>query len=349
MKFTLGQIAGMLGADLVGDPSVEVSTVAKIEEGHAGSISFLANPKYVSYIYTTDASAVLVARDFEPQAPIKSALLRVDDPYSAFTALLEQADRFMRQSKRGVDERSFVAASAKVGEGVYIGAFAYVGENAVIADGVAVYPNSYVGDFVKIGRNSTLYPNVTVYQRCEIGESCVLHAGAVLGSDGFGFAPQADGSYRKVPQLGNVVLGNEVEIGANTVIDRATMGSTRVADGVKLDNLIQIAHNVEIGKNTVIAAQTGISGSTKLGQQCMIGGQVGIVGHLRIASGTKLGAGSGVAKNITEEGQSFRGAPIQPYNRQLRTEVLVRQLIEMEERLKALEKIAGKNAEKNHQ
>lgn len=342
MKFTLGQIAALLGAEVVGNPAIEVFTISKIEEAQAGSITFLSNPKYTPYIYTTQASAVIVSRDFMPQGAVTAALLRTDNPYNAFTMLLEFAEKALRGFKSGIEQPCHIAPSAKIGANVYIGAFAYIGDGAVIEEGASIYPNSYVGDFAKVGKNSTLFANVSLYHHCEIGANCIIHAGTVIGSDGFGFAPQADGSYRKIPQLGNVVVEDNVEIGGNTVIDRATMGSTRIGIGVKLDNLIQIAHNVEIGKNTAVAAQAGISGSTKIGERSIIGGQAGLVGHLRIANGTKIDAQSGVVKSVEEENKAFRGSPAQPYRKQLKSEVLFMQLDVMAQQIRALEqKIAS--------
>lgn len=343
MKFSLGQIAAMLGGTLEGPAQAEVSTISKIEEAQPGSIAFLANPKYIPYLYTTQATAVLISTEFEPQQPVAAALIRVPDPYSAFTTLLGFADRMLRQAPRGIHERAVIAPSARVGEGVYIGPNAYVGEHAVIGDGVAIYPGVCVGDHVKIGKETVIQSNVTIYHRCEIGDRCTIHAGTVIGSDGFGFAPQADGSYKKVPQLGNVLIGDDVEIGANTVIDRATMGSTRIGNGVKLDNLIQIAHNVEIGVNTAVAAQAGISGSTKIGEQCVIGGQAGIVGHLQIAAHTKIDAQTGVARSVKEEGQALRGSPAQPYRQQLRSEIVFMQLDQLAKEVARLRKLLDNN------
>ncbi len=337
LRFSVFQIAGLLGGKVEGNGEKQISMIAKIEEAEEGSISFLANPKYESYLYTTQASAVIVSHDFIPAEVVSATLIRVEDPYLAFTILLNKVQEQI-QKKSGIEEPSFIAPNAKVGKEVYIGAFSYVGYYAEIGDGAKIYPGTYIGDGVKVGKNTVIYPNVTIYGQSIIGENCILHAGSVIGSDGFGHAPQPDGSYMKVPQTGNVVLGNAVEVGANTTIDKATLGSTIVGDGVKLDNLIQIAHNVSIGKNTVIAALTAIAGSTAIGSNCMLGGQVGIVGHIRIADGVKIGAKSGVSKNIKEENTNWRGAPVQEYRQQLKSEAVFRQLDSLLKRVAFLEK-----------
>lgn len=337
MKFSASQIAQLLGAEIEGNPDIEVFTLSKIEEGLPGSICFLANPKYTPYLYSTQASIIIVAKTLELAQPVNATLLRVENPYAAFSALLEQAQAMMAQ-KSGIEQPCFISPSAKIGKNVYIGAFAYIGQHVIIADNAKIYPHTYVGDNAKIGENTAIHANVSVYAHCEIGRNCIIHSGVVIGSDGFGHAPQADGSYKKVPQIGNVVIEDEVEIGANTAIDRATMGSTIIRKGVKLDNLIQVAHNVEIGKNTAIAAQTGISGSTKLGENCLIGGQVGFVGHIVIADGVQIGAQSGVSKNITEKGSAWRGSPVQAYRQQLKSEAVFRQLDALTKKIQALEK-----------
>lgn len=339
MKFSLGQIAAILHADIEGDPTIEIHDLAKVEEGKSGSITFLANPKYASYVYETKASAVIVRRDFVPQKPIKAALLRVDDPYSAITILLTKVNEILHPPKKGIEHPVYIDAHAKLGKDVYIGAFSYIGKGAQIGDNVQIYPNVYIGDKVKVADGSILYAGVKVYQGCAIGQSCILHAGAVIGSDGFGFAPQEDGSFIKVPQTGNVVIEDHVEIGSNTVIDRATMGSTYIRAGAKLDNLVQIAHNVEIGSHTAIAAQAGIAGSTQIGPHCQIGGQAGIVGHLKIAAQTKIDAQSGVAKSVKKPGLAFRGSPAQPYSNQLRSEIVFRQLDSIQKRLNKIERL----------
>lgn len=337
MKFKVGEIAGMIGAQVEGDPEQWISSLAKIEEGGPGSLSFLANPKYEAYLYTTLATAVIVASDFEAKQPVPAILLRAKDPYMAFAQLLQRFMQFV-QNKSGIEQPSFIAETAQIGQGVYIGAFAYIGHGAVVGDGAKVYPHCYVGDYASVGEGSTLYANVSVYYGCKIGKHCIVHSGAVIGSDGFGFAPQPHGGFQKIPQTGIVRVEDDVEIGACTTIDRATLGETVVRKGAKLDNLIQVAHNVEIGENTVIAAQTGISGSTKIGQHCMIGGQVGIVGHIKLADGTKIGAQSGVSKSVDENGRALRGSPAQDYKQQLRSEAVFRNLDALDKRLHQLEK-----------
>lgn len=337
MKFTLGQIATLLSAKLEGNPGIEISDLSKIQEGRTGSLSFLANPKYLPFIYTTKASAVIVSEDFIPKEPIEAALLRVKDPYAAFTLLLQKVAEFQQSAKAGIDDHTFIAPDATIEAGVYIGAFSYISSKAVIGKGVQIHPQVYIGEGVNIGEGSIIFPHTTIYHQTQVGAKCIIHAGARIGSDGFGFAPQADGSFQKIPQLGRVVLENEVEIGANVCIDRATMGETRIKKGVKLDNLVQIAHNVEIGSNSVIAAQSGIAGSTTLEESCMIGGQVGVVGHLRIAKGSKIDAQSGVNKSIEKPGQAFRGSPIQLYRDQLRSEMVFRKLADMYKRMEELE------------
>lgn len=338
LSFPLSHIAALLQATIEGDADQQIHTLSKIEEGTAGSIAFLANPKYEHYLYSTAASAVIVANDFQPRQALKTTLLRVADPYAAFTLLLQQAQTLLQQPKTGIESPSYIAPSAQIGKEVYIGAFAYIGEHAVIGDFAQIYPHTYVGDGVHIGAHTTLHANVSVYAKCKLGNHCIIHAGVVIGSDGFGHAPQADGSYLKIPQLGNVVIEDRVEIGANTTIDRATMGSTIIKEGVKLDNLIQIAHNVVLGKHTVIAAQTGISGSTQIGENNMIGGQVGFVGHISTAKGVKIGAQSGVSKSIKTENSAWKGSPAQDYNQQLKSEAVFRQLADLMRRVNELER-----------
>jgi UDP-3-O-[3-hydroxymyristoyl] glucosamine N-acyltransferase len=310
MQFTAAQIAGMLSGKVEGDENVWVNNLSKIEEGKPNTLTFLANPKYVDYIYTTAASVAIVGNDFiaEKQLPPTLTLIRVADAYGSFAKLLEAYNQF-RQPKPQIDAQSKIAETAKVGANVYVGAFAYIGENAAIEEGVKIYPGCYIGDNVRIGKNTTIYPGVRIYADCVIGAECTMHSGVIIGADGFGFAPNSENNYSKVPQIGNVIIEDHVEVGSNTSIDRATLGSTIIRKGVKLDNLIQIAHNVEIGENTVIAAQTGIAGSTHIGKNCMIGGQVGIVGHLKIADGTKIAAQSGVGKDITEPNTIVQGSP----------------------------------------
>ncbi len=337
MYFTAEQIAALIQGKIEGNPDAAVNNVARIEEGKPGELSFLANPKYTAYIYTTQASIVLVNDDFQPEKPVVSTLIRVKDPYTAFATLLDFYNRF-RSDKKGISGLSFISESAVCGEEVYIGEFAFVGDRVNIGNRVKVYPQVYIGDDCVVGDDTVLHPGVKLYAGTVIGARCTIHAGSVLGSDGFGFAPQAGNEYQKVPQIGNVVLEDDVEIGANTTIDRATLGSTHIRKGVKLDNLIQIAHNVEIGENTVIAAQTGISGSTKVGRDCMFGGQVGLAGHLQIADGVKLAAQSGVGSSLREKDQVYMGSPVMPLSEYKRVVVYMKRLEQMSDRIKALEK-----------
>ncbi len=308
MTFSAKQIAGLLKGIVEGDPDVTVHKLAKIEEGEPGSLTFLANPVYTPYIYSTDASIVIVNQDFKPEQAVKCTLIRVENAYESFARLLEIYNQ-IKMNQAGISEKSSIAPTARLGKKIYIGEFAVIGENAAIGDNVKIFPQVFIGDNAKIGDNTILYSGVKIYSDCVIGKSCVFHAGVAIGGDGFGFAQQQDKNYRKVAQIGNVVVEDFVEIGSNTTIDRATLGSTIIRKGVKLDNLIQIAHNVEVGENTVIAAQTGISGSTKIGCNCMIGGQVGIAGHLVIANNVKIGAQSGVSSSIKEDGRVLIGTP----------------------------------------
>ncbi|WP_431199376.1 UDP-3-O-(3-hydroxymyristoyl)glucosamine N-acyltransferase [Mucilaginibacter sp. P19] len=304
MQFTAHDISLLLNGTVEGDPSATVSQLAKIEEAGAGSLSFLANPKYEQFLYTTNASIVIVNNDQQLTEPVKATLIRVENAYSAFTVLLDKYNTF-RLDKKGIEQPSFIHPTAQVGAGVYIGAFAYIGQNASIGDNCKIYPNVNVGDNATLGNNVTLFAGATVYFDCVIGNNVIVHSGAVIGSDGFGFAPNPDGTYTKIAQIGNVILEDDVEVGSNTTIDRATMGSTIVRKGAKIDNLIQIAHNVEIGAHTVIAAQSGISGSTKIGERVVIGGQVGFAGHLNIANGSQFSAQTGINGSITEEGKAW--------------------------------------------
>jgi len=344
MKFTSRQIAELLGGKVEGDPNAEVSGIARIEEGTAGTLTFLANPAYTHYIYTTGSTLAIVSNAFMPDKPLPEGLtlIRVPDPYTAFARLLE-IHASMTKRKTGKSDLSFVSSSAQVGSDPYIGEFAYIGERVTIGDRVQIYPQVYIGDDVKIGNDTTLYPGVRIYQGCIIGNHCTIHGGTVIGSDGFGFAPQDDKNYLKVPQVGNVILEDHVEVGANTTIDRATIGSTIIRRGVKLDNLIQVAHNVEIGENTVIAAQTGLSGSVKFGKNCMVGGQVGLVGHIVIADNVKIGARSGVENSLTKEGAVVFGAPAIDASRARRNYVhwrnfddIVRKINQLEKQIKQL-------------
>ena len=308
MEFSAKQIAELLNGKIIGDSDIKVSSVSKIEEGFAGSLSFLANPKYIQYLYTTKSSIVLINNSFNPEKEVQSTLIKVEDAYQAFASLLEIYSQ-QKSHKEGISAASIIEESAKIGEHVYIGANSYIGVNSVIGDQTKIYPNTYIGDNVKIGNKVTVFSGVNIYSDCIIKNGCVFHSGVVVGSDGFGFAPKNASEFKKVPQIGNVIIEDNVEIGANTTIDRATLGSTILRKGVKLDNLIQVAHNVEIGENTVIAAQTGIAGSTKIGKNCMIGGQVAIAGHLTIADNVKAGAKAGIAQSVKEEGVILQGIP----------------------------------------
>ena len=337
MEFTATTIAGFLNGEIEGDPGIKVNTIAKIEEGHEGALSFLANPKYEHYIYSTGSSVVLVNKSFIPSGKIEATLIRVENAYEAFASLLRLVDQ-SRPRKKGIHSTAIIESTAKVGSDVYIGAYTYIGENCIIGEGCSVYPHVYIGDNTKLGINCTLNPGVKIYHDCILGEGCIIHAGTVIGSDGFGFAPQSENEYMKIPQLGNVILEDLVEVGANVTIDRATMGSTIIRRGVKLDNLIQIGHNVEVGENTVMAAQTGIAGSTKIGRNCMFGGQAGISGHIRIANGSKIGAQAGIAGDVKEENTVILGSPAFDIKQFLRSSVVFKRLPEMKTKIETLEK-----------
>lgn len=307
MEFSANQIAQLANGTVEGDGDVKISTVAKIEEGHPGAISFLANPKYIQYIYTTKSSAVLVSKDFVPEHPVSATLIRVDDPYATIAHLLTIVQQMMTPQLKGIEQPSFIAEGVKVDDESYVGAFAYIGRGVKLGKNVKIYPQAYVGDGCTIGDNTTLYAGVKIYHGCRIGDNCIIHAGAVIGADGFGFAPTEHG-YDKIPQIGNVEIADNVEIGANTTVDRAMMGSTRIEKGVKLDNLIQIGHNCRVGENTVMAAQAGVAGSTKVGQWCMVGGQVGLAGHIQVGDKVQIAAQSGVPKSV-KAGSRIFGAP----------------------------------------
>jgi UDP-3-O-[3-hydroxymyristoyl] glucosamine N-acyltransferase len=307
MKFSAQQIAEILNGEIAGNPEVTVHSLSKIEEGQEGTLSFLSNPKYNSFIYSTLASIVIVNKTFIPESPIAATLIKVDDAYSAFSQLLEFYNQ-IKLSKSGIEQPSFMSESVVYGENMYLGSFSYLGNNIKIGKNVKIYPNSFIGDNCVIGDNTILFAGVKIYSESIIGNNCVIHSGTIIGSDGFGYAPTEDGSYKKVPQIGNVIIEDNVEIGSLTTIDRATLGSTIIRKGVKLDNQIQIAHNVEVGSNTVIAAQTGIAGSTKVGSNCQIGGQVGIAGHLIIGNGVRIQAQSGIGRNI-KDAETLQGSP----------------------------------------
>lgn len=308
MEFSAESIAVLVNGKVEGDPKAVVSTFAKIEEGHPGALSFLANPKYTHFIYETKSTIVLVGNDFVAEKPISATLIRVDNPYETIAHLLEIVKSATTQLPSGVEQPSFVAEGVELPEGVYVGAFAYVGRGAKLGNGVKIYPQAYVGENVEIGECTIVNPGVKIYHGCRIGKRCVIHSGAVIGADGFGFAPEADGSYSKIPQMGIVEIGDDVEIGANTAVDRAMMGATRLANGVKLDNLIQIAHNVQVGRNTAMAAQAGVAGSAKIGDNCMIGGQVGVSGHITVGDRAQIGAQAGVPNSV-KEGARLLGTP----------------------------------------
>jgi UDP-3-O-[3-hydroxymyristoyl] glucosamine N-acyltransferase len=311
MVFTASQIAGILEGEVEGNPEIAVHKLAKIEEGEKGSLTFLANQKYTPYIYTTKASITIVNKDFTPDKKIATTLIKVEDAYESFSKLLEYYDQ-VKNTKTGIENPVFLSESATHGEGLYMGAFSYVGENVTMGSNVKIYPNAYVGDNVQLGDNVKILAGAKIYSESVLGKNCVIQSGAIVGSDGFGFAPSKDGTYSKIPQTGNVILEDDVDVGAGTTIDRATMGSTILRKGVKLDNQIQIAHNVEIGEHTVIAAQTGIAGSTKIGKRCMIGGQVGIVGHITIGDNVRIQAQSGIGRNI-KDNEILQGSPALNY------------------------------------
>lgn len=311
MEFTAHQIAGILEGTIEGNGEVTVSKLAKIEEATEGSLTFLANPKYKSFIYATNASVTIVNKDFVVENPITTTLIRVEDAYKAFSTLLEYYNQ-VKMNKTGIESPVFLSESSRYGENIYIGAFAYLGENVMIGNNVKIYPNVYIGDNVTLGDHVTIFAGAKIYSETSIGNYCVIHSGAIIGADGFGFAPNQDGEFKKVPQTGNVIIEDHVDVGAGTTIDRATLGSTVIRKGVKLDNQIQIAHNVEIGTNTVIAAQTGIAGSTKIGKNCMIGGQVGIVGHVTIGDNVRIQAQSGISRNV-KDNEILQGSPALNY------------------------------------
>lgn len=312
MKFTAEQIAGILDGEVVGNPNAEVSKLSKIEEGVEGSLTFLANPKYVNYIYETKATITIVNKTFEPESEISTTLIKVEDAYKSFSKLLEFYNQ-IKYNKTGIEVPCFLSESAKHGDNFYLGAFSYIGENVVIGDNVKIYPNSFIGDNVIIGDNTMIFSGAKIYSECIIGNNCTIHSGVVIGADGFGFAPNENGEYTKVPQIGNVIIEDNVDIGSCTTIDRATLGSTIIRRGVKLDNQIQIAHNVEIGRNTVIASQTGVAGSTKIGENCMIGGQVGIVGHITIGNRVRIQAQSGISRSLKDD-EVVQGSPALGYS-----------------------------------
>ena len=340
MEFSAKQIAQIIDGIVEGDENILVSNLSKIEEGTIGTLSFLANPAYTNYIYSTNASIVIVNKSFVLENPVKSSctLIRVENAYESFAKLLELYNQ-INTEKEGVEQPSFVSSNATIGENCYVGAFAYIGQNVSIGNHVKIYPHVYIGDNCKIGNNTTLFSGVKIYHDCLIGKNCTIHASTVVGSDGFGFAPNNEGHvFTKVPQIGNVIIEDDVEIGSNSSIDRATLGSTILRKGVKLDNLVQIAHNVEIGENTVIAGLSGIAGSTKVGKNCMIGAQVGVAGHLRIANGVKIAGQSGIGSNIDKEGEILQGSPAFNIGEFKRSYVLFRGLPKLNDKVSDLTK-----------
>ena len=339
MQFNAIQIAQIIEGVVEGNDAVQVNSFGKIEEAKEDQISFLANPKYEEFLYSTNAGIIIINNNQVLKQPIKNTIIRVDDAYTAFATLLDKYQQLQIALLNGIEEPSFISDTATIGENVFIGAFAYLGKNVKIGNNVKIYPGVYLGNNVEVGENSILHPGVKIYFDCNIGKNVIIHAGAVIGSDGFGFAPQTDGTFKKVPQIGNVIIENNVEIGANTTIDRATIGSTIIKDGVKLDNLIQIAHNVEVGSNTVIAAQTGISGSTKIGKNVMIGGQTGTAGHIQIADGTKINGKSGITKSIKKPNTSVSGNPAYEFTGFMRSQSIVKNLPALEKRIQELEKL----------
>ncbi|MBU2972951.1 UDP-3-O-(3-hydroxymyristoyl)glucosamine N-acyltransferase [Zobellia sp. B3R18] len=349
MVFTAGQIAGILEGELQGNPEVTVHKLAKIEEGEEGALTFLANPKYTSHIYTTKASITIVNKDFVPEHKLVTNLIKVDDAYEAFSKILEFYNQ-VKNNKTGIEEPVFKSETLTYGSDFYLGAFSYIGNNVTIGDNVKIHPNVYIGDNVSIGNNVSIFAGAKIYSETVIGNNCVINSGVVIGADGFGFSPDKNGEYQKVPQTGNVILEDNVDVGAGTTIDRATLGSTILRRGVKLDNQIQIAHNVEIGEHTVIAAQTGIAGSTKIGRRCMIGGQVGIVGHITIGDNVKIQAQSGIGRNI-KSNEVLQGSPALNYGDYNKSYVYFKNLPKILNRIDELEKNYSdqyKNETENH-
>lgn len=339
MTFPASQIALLINGKIEGDANTIVASFGKIEEAQAGQLTFFANPKYEDFLYTTKASVVIINANYELKKPVAATLIRVEDAYTAFATLLSKYQEMMQQQLSGVQEPSYISKTATYGQNVFIGAFVYLGENVKVGNNTKIYPQVFLGNNVTVGEHTVIHAGVKIYHDCKIGSNVIIHAGTVIGSDGFGFAPQADGSLQKVPQIGNVVVEDNVEIGANTTIDRATIGATTIKSGAKLDNLIQVAHNVEVGSSTVIAAQAGISGSTKIGNGVMIGGQAGIAGHLHICDGSKINAQAGLGKSLKTPGTAVTGSPAYDYNQAIRSQAIARNLPEMEKRIKELENL----------
>jgi UDP-3-O-[3-hydroxymyristoyl] glucosamine N-acyltransferase len=338
MEFTINEIAKLLDGKIEGDGSQKVFNINKIQEGKPGDISFLSNPKYEHFLYATASTAVIVSEDFKPNKPISTTLIRVKDPYTGFTELLHLAKMLQTPPLTGVEEPSFMHESSSMGKEGFRGAFSYIGKNCKIGDNVKIHPQVYIGDEVTIGDNCTFFPGVKVIAGTQIGRNCEVHPGVVIGSDGFGFAPQQDGTYKRIPQMGNVIIEDNVSIGANTTIDCATMGSTIIRKGVKIDNLVQIAHNVVIGENTVIASQSGVSGSTEIGKNCVLAGKAGLIGHLKIADHTTIGANTGISKNVKKEGQTILGYIGMDIKDFLKSYSIFKKLPQLEDKIKVLEK-----------
>lgn len=341
MEFKASQIAALVNGEILGDSEAAVRSFAKIEEAAEGDITFLANPKYTPHIYSTKASVVLVRKDFQPEHPVSATLIKVDDPYAVLSKLLEYASAAMNAIPEGIEQPAFISEDVEVPQGAYIGAFAYIAQGVKLGKNVKIFPQAYIGHGVEIGDDSIIYPGVKIYHGCRIGARCIIHAGTVIGADGFGFAPLPDGTYHKIPQIGIVVIEDDVEIGANTTVDRATMGATVVHRGAKLDNLIQAAHNTEIGENTVIAAQAGIAGSTKIGKNCMVGGQVGFAGHIHVGDNVQIGAQSGIPNNVAS-GSRLMGYPAVDSADFARQAVRIKQLGDLFNRVRNLEKTQEK-------
>ena len=340
MKFTAQQISDILEGEIEGNPNEEVFKLSKIEEGEKGSLTFLSNPKYTSFLYTTNASVAIVNNTFIPEKEITATLIKVEDSYKAFSKLLEFYNQ-VKLNKSGIEEPNFVSETATIGENIYLGAFTYIGNNVRIGNNVKLYPNVFVGDNVVIGNDTTVFAGAKIYSESQIGASCTIHSGVIIGCDGFGFVPNDEGTYDKIPQTGNVIIEDNVDIGSATTIDRATLGSTIIRKGVKLDNQIQVAHNVEIDENTVIAAQTGIAGSSKIGKNCQIGGQVGIAGHLTIGNNVRIQAQSGIGRNL-KDGATVQGSPSLPYSDYNKSYVHFKNLSKLADKVYELEKKLNK-------
>ena len=341
MEFTIQELAFLFGGEAKGDPTEKVHTICKIQEGKKGAITFLANPKYEPFIYNTAASAVIVNSSFEPKKEVTATLILVEDAYVAFSTLLDEYERLTKLQKIGVEQPSFIHEKATIGEKVYVGAFAYIGEGAKLGNNVKIYPHAYIAENVEIGNNTIVYAGAKISANSVLGDYVTIHPGAVIGSEGFGFAPQKDGSYKRIPQIGKVVIKNHVDIGANTTIDCATTGETVIEEGVKLDNLVQIAHNVKVGKHTVLAAQVGVAGSTEIGEYCQIGGQVGISGHINIANKTGIVPQSGIMSSIKQEGTNLFGAPAYNIKDYMKSYVVFKKLPQVMKRIEQLEKKLG--------